>query len=318
VTNMERGRMTTTSDLALAADAGFLECHAAPGAFIAETCREACSLLREALEGGDIDRIAAIRLQAEAVRAYSAQNRQLPEGALLAATELARRAERCLGVAIRRGQEAGAIRGRHQGRVAGIGLPSPTDFARLTELSPGGGQPGIYALTDGITDEAFEAAIKEAQAEGNLSRASVARKAAAHAAGAPLAADWIPGSADRYGEGPAQRRRLIAKWAAEGHSSRQMAGLLGMGDEGVRRIARAEGIDIPADEVTARSVHLDSNRIVRETVHSLEGLVMGIGLADVASLDPAETAEWAASLATSIRALSRFTRKLKETTHGRA
>ena len=55
-----------------------------------------------------------------------------------------------------------------------------------------------------------------------------------------------------------------------------------------------------------------SSRIVRETVHALEGLVMGVELADPGGLDPAEAAEWAASMARSIRLLSKFVRQMKE------
>jgi len=315
--NVEEVRMTT--DLALAADAGFLGRCGDPGAFIARACEQGRAQLREALEAGDIDRIAGIRSQAEAVRDRSAQ---FGEDSLLAATELARRAERGIGVAIRQGQEEGTIRGPHGGkRTLQDGgtepLRSARDFGSAGELRAGRDHSaGIYALTDGVTDDDFEAALAEARAEGDLSRANVARKARSRAAmRADPSDDWVPGPSDRFGEAPAQRRRLIRKWAAEGHSSRQIAGLLGMGGEGVRRIARAEGIDIAADKVTGNSLHLNSNRIVRETVHSLEGLAMGIELADAADLDPAEAAEWAASLTTSIRALSRFTRKMKETTH---
>jgi hypothetical protein len=302
--------------LALAADAGFIERVADPGAFIIRACEQARARLREALESGEIDRVAEVRSEAEAARAYAARSR-LEKDAQLAVAELVRRAERGIGLAIRQGQEEGTIRGRHNGRRAGIGLlRSPADFASLTELSPGGGQPGIYALTDGIPDEAFEAAVTEARAEGNLSRANVARKANAHAAG--LGGDWVPEAGNHHGEAPAQRRRLIRTWASKGYSSRQIAGLLGMGGEGVRRIARAEGVDISADIAVAGSRHLDSARIVRETVHSLEGLVMGIELAGTTDLDPAEAAEWAASLTTSVRALNRFARKLRRRPSERA
>jgi hypothetical protein len=43
---------------------------------------------------------------------------------------------------------------------------------------------------------------------------------------------------------------------------------------------------------------------------------MGVQLADPAGLDPAQTAEWAASLARSIRVLARFARQLKEVSNG--
>ena len=294
------------------------------GAFVVRAFEQAKALLREALENGEIDQVAEIRSQAEALRSRAA--REGPgKDALLAATELVRRAERCLGAAIRQGQEAGTVRGPHDGKLtrrpgSTEPLRSPREFATMHELSGGqGGQPGIYNLTDGVTDDDFEAALKEAAAEGNLSRANVARKARAHAeeAGGP-GGDWIPEPGDRYGEGPAQRRRLIRRWAAEGYSSRQMADLLGMGAEGVRKIARDCGTVIAADKVAGNSLHLDSNRIVRETVHSLEGLAMGIGLADAAGLDPEQAAEWAASLTSSTRVLSRFARKLKETARERS
>jgi hypothetical protein len=51
---------------------------------------------------------------------------------------------------------------------------------------------------------------------------------------------------------------------------------------------------------------------VRETIYALEGLAMGVELADVARLDPAEAAEWTASMTRSLRVLSRFLRELKE------
>jgi hypothetical protein len=316
--------VSMATGLAQAADTGFLDRCGDPGAFIVRACEQATAHLRKALENGDIDQVAEIRSQAETVlRACSPQER-LGKDTRLAATEFLRRAERALGLAIRQGQAAGTIRGPHNGRE----LPKPGtapmrqvgEFATVHELTGGSrrddSQVGIYDLVDGVRDEDFEAALKEARDEGNLFRSNVVRKARARgAATADPGDDWIPGARDRYGDAPLQRRRLIRKWAAGGHSSSQMGALLGMGAEGVRRVARGAGIAIPADMAVAGSRHLDSARIVRETVHSLEGLVMGIELADAAGLDPAEAVEWAASLTSSIRVLSRFARKLKETAH---
>ena len=56
----------------------------------------------------EIERIAEIKSQAEAVRVYSTQ-KQLGKDAQLAAAEIVRRAERGIGVAIRRGQQTGEI-----------------------------------------------------------------------------------------------------------------------------------------------------------------------------------------------------------------
>ena len=95
-------------------------------------------------------------------------------------------------------------------------------------------------------------------------------------------------------------------------SSGQIGERLGIGDDQVRQVAREHGIDIRADAVLGRARRPDSNRIVRETVHALEGLAMGVELADPAGLDPAEAAEWAASMTRSIRLLSKFLRQMKE------
>jgi hypothetical protein len=109
------------------------------------------------------------------------------------------------------------------------------------------------------------------------------------------------------------RRKLIGEFAASGMSSRQIGERLGIGDDRVRQVAREHGIDIRADAVLGRTRRLDSSRIVRETTHALEGLAMGVELADPAGLDPGEAGEWAASMTRSIRALSKFIRQMKET-----
>lgn len=313
----------TTTDLALAADAGFLGRCDDPGAFIARACEQGRTQLREALEGGDIDRIAEIRSQAEAVfRACSPQDR-LGKDARLTATGFLRRAERALGLAIRQGQAAGTIRGRHNGRQ----LPRPgmapirpvTEFATMHDLAGSGkregSQVGIYALTDGISDEDFEAALAGARAEGNLFRSNVARKARARADGG-LGRDgdgeWIPAPDDHGPGAPAQRRKLIGIWAGQGFTSHQVGERLGILDDTVRRLARDGGVTIAADAAVHRTRRHDSTRIARETVHALEGLAMGTELVNPGDVNPAEAKDWAASLTESLRALNRFTRKIKE------
>lgn len=111
--------------------------------------------------------------------------------------EFCRRAERGLGVAIREGQANGTIetrsdvarrgtmvRERNQGRISDDDLnhfmnevdtkQKLADLVDTQELSNNG--CGIYQMTDNVTDEQFDQAIAEAKAEGNLSRANVARK----------------------------------------------------------------------------------------------------------------------------------------------
>lgn len=97
------------------------------------------------------------------------------------AVEAVRRAEWALGRAIRKGQEEGTVatQGHAHGKpVQGTGLPAPSDFASDLELydRPSQGKAGILSIGEASPGD-FDAAIDAAKAEGNLSRANVARKA---------------------------------------------------------------------------------------------------------------------------------------------
>ena len=317
------------TELALAADPAMVERAADPGEFVVAACERAKAWLREALEHGEIGQIAEARSQAEAVRVYTMQ-RQLGRDAQLAAAEIVRRAERGIGVAIRRGQAAGEIRGRggHGPCGAGNGAentisrPGPADYASITELRGNGA--GIYHLTDGVSDEEFERALAAAKAEENLTRANVVRKireqreaGPGQAAAGEQPAPAAPGEGRAAGraEVPAEgRAELIGELAGHGMTSRQIGDRLGIKDTRVRAIARQHGITIRADAVVGRARRLDSTRIARQAVHALEGLAMSVELADLAEIDPAEAAGWPASLAASLRVLTRFARQLKEVT----
>jgi hypothetical protein len=310
-----------TAELALAADGGAIERFADPAGFVVQACQRAKAWLFAALEHGEIDQIAEIKSQAEAVRVYTTQ-KQLGKDAQLAAAEIVRRAERGIGVAIRRGQQTGEIAkrgdrgsrgaagiyGGNPGARRGEHLGSPGSFFRHDDE-----RADAYAMTDGVSDADFEDAIGEAKAEGNLSRANVVRKVRQRR-GEPTAPDTqVLDAADKSAEAAARRRDLIGEFAASGMSSWQIGERLGLGDDRVRQIAREHGIDIRADAVLGRTRRPDSNRIVRETSHALEGLAMGVELADPAGLDAAEAAEWATSMTRSIRHLSKFVRQMKET-----
>jgi hypothetical protein len=309
-----------TADLVLAAGPGAAERAGDRVALVVAACERAGALLREALAAGEIERIAEVRSQAEAVRVYTRQ-KQLGSEAELAAAEIVRRAERGIGVAIRRAQQQGRIakRGDRGGRGApGVygGNPGNTRGDHLGSASRFFNHPSeracAYAMADGASDGEFEDALAAARAEGNLSRANVVRKLgqSGHPAtgrDVPVAAPAGESAADA-----ADRRELIAGHAARGMSSPQIAGRLGISDQQVRQIARAHGITIAADLVTGRIRRHDPDRIVRETVHALEGLAMSVQLADPAGLDPGQTGEWVASLSRSLRVLARFARQLKK------
>jgi hypothetical protein len=309
-----------TADLAVAADPQVMERSADPAAFVVQACERAKAWLTEALEHGEIDQIAEVKSQAEAVRVYTAQ-KQLGQDAQLAAAEIVRRAERGIGVAIRRGQEVGqfakrgdrggrgapGVRGGHPGDARGDHLDSPAGFFRN-----GKERADAYAMTDGVTDGDFEDALGRAKSDRDLSRANVVRKIRQRRGTPPAPGHQVPDPADTSPEAAACRAELIGELAAHGLSSAQIGERLGIGEDRVRRAAREHGITIRADAVLGRTRRPDSTRIVRETTHALEGLAMSIELADPAQLDPAQAAEWTASMTQSIRALSTFIRQIKE------
>ncbi|ACI12660.1 hypothetical protein SEA_SPIKELEE_53 [Mycobacterium phage Spikelee] len=159
--------------------------------------------LLAAIAAHDLPQIVEWKKKASAIETIAKQVRMGKEFQLDAA-EFVRRAERGLGVAIREGQERGEIGSKtnglnntgprqsyeRNGKVVNIddsqdqnfvSAPSPRDFASRAELFGSRGDEGIYAMTDGVSDEQFEEAITEAREEGNLSRANVARKAKAKA-----------------------------------------------------------------------------------------------------------------------------------------
>jgi hypothetical protein len=104
------------------------------------------------------------------------------------AAEAVRRAEWALGRAIRKGQAEGEIATREDSlRPGGLVVDHPdnekprpvTDFATRGELYGSQRATGILDLADAFPDpRQLDAAIAAAKAEGNLSRANVARKAA--------------------------------------------------------------------------------------------------------------------------------------------
>ncbi len=155
--------------------------------------------LRVAIAAQDLHRIVEWKAKAVAVQEVARQL-QLGKDMQLDATEFVRRAERGLGVAIREGQAQGVVETIDEARIrAGKARhsapgsqplaekPRPIDYAKPSDLSGSGAGPGIYDLTDEVSDEVFEEAIAEAREEVNLSRANVARKAKSKAKPQPKA-----------------------------------------------------------------------------------------------------------------------------------
>ena len=169
-------------------------------------------------------------------------------------------------------------------------------------------------MADGVSDDDFEDALEQAKSDRDLSRANVVRTIRHRSGHPPAPGRQVPDPADRSPEAAALRLGMIGEFAAHGLSSGQIGERLGISGDRVRQVAREHGIELRADAVLGRARPPDPGRIVRQTVHALEGLAMGVEFADPAGLDPAEAADWAASMTRSIRALNKFLRQMKAVT----
>lgn len=280
-----------------------------PAERMIEVCTRAKEWLSLALDSNDIEQIAEVKSQAEALRVYAIQ-KQIGKDAELSAQELVRRAERGIGVAIRLGQERGEIETQQEARTRAVRVrevnqgrgdqiddvdlipkPKPTDFADKDELSN-----GIYFVTDDVPEEMFDEAIEEAKKEKNLSRANVVRK---------VKAKKVP--VDQP-----DRLTQISEMAAEGHNSRQIAKEVGVSDEYVRKLAREYDIEITADKLTGRRRRIDPNRIVNQLVLDVAAATSGLDLVEFPALNGDDLEEWASSLSESLRTLDKFARRLKK------
>jgi hypothetical protein len=303
----------STSLVPLPAEPSELDACADAGKSVELALERAKEWLAQALDKGDIDGIVELKSQAEAIRTYTAQ-KQLGKDAELAAAEIVRRAERGIGVAIRKGQEAERIRRRGQksetynrwngNRVHGRDheLQAPTDFLPPDELAR-----GVYPVVDGVSDDEFEEAIEEAKEEGNLSRANVVRKVrtSKRSEGAKTKAEETSSSW--------QRVKKAREMAEAGYTSRQIGQALGIKD--MANFRARHRLEVPADAVVGKTRHIDSNRIVSEIVLSLEASRMSLDLVEMDQLDQSQVEHWTTSLSTSIRSLNRLHKQLKEMVH---
>jgi hypothetical protein len=284
---------------------------------------EARSWLAHAVEATEPKRISEFKAFVATI-AESARQLKLAKGIQLDAEEMVRRAERGKGLAIRRAQEAGEIFGPNEGgglregeyvrirhgreetvRVTQPALRDPNRGSPKEFFAHGTDWNLTYAVTDGVSNEQFEASLAEAKAEQNLSRANVVRKVRTR-----VAADQFAESADlSTREGRAKR---VADLAAQNYSSRQIADLMHIHFDTVRVFAREYGIEVPADRAIGKTRRHDPNRIVEETVHALDGLRMGLELVDFTGLDRSKIPHWSSSLRTSLRSLNRFLKELDQ------
>lgn len=280
----------------LADDPAALDRLADPGAYVIAACEHAKTWLAYALEHGEIDKLVELKSQAEAIRVYTAA-KQYGRDAELSAAEIVRRAERGIGLAIKKAQGSGEVRRQGQSRAKNIvdqKLVSPTEFYNNAQE---GHEIRVQASA---SDDQFDEAIAEAKAEENLSRANVVRKVQGVPSPAPQ-----NGRTDRSRVAVTEREHGVRKMAGEGYTSVQIAESLGIGDEAVVRIAARLGVDIPANAAMGRTRNrkYDADRIVSTIVHDLEGARISIKLVDYTTLDRDQIPTWIDSLTESVKAV---------------
>lgn len=251
------------------------------------------------------EQIAAAKAEI-ATAAEATKQLRLSKEIQLDAQEMVRRAEYALGKAIRAGQERGevetrasaaaSLRARERGDIT-PSVPSATDIEPDFYSNSSKGS-AIAQLSDGVEPEEFEEALTEAKSEGNASRANVVRK--------------IKDIKDGGPETRKQRADKIAELAAQGLTSRQMADQVGVSEISVRQIARDNGVDIPADRVTAKRHRLNAAHVLDNVTDAIEAAAYSLRQIDLSELGPEESRTAVDSLTSSMKSLTKEVKKIKE------
>lgn len=284
-------------------------------AMVRRALTESHEWLRVAMQTTDPEPLVELRCWADAL-ATAVRKRRLGGSIELDCAEILRWAERGVGVVVRAGQSAGQIRthldggGVHEPGLRGSRSPTEIERATAAKASPSlfftnkQQLTETYLMTDDVSDDRFDLAIARCKAEGNLSRANVIRKVRAGVESAPVVAPVTDRSPQR------QKAVVIAEYAGQGYTSRQIAVEMNLTEETIRLIAKRFDVDIPADAVVSKTRRIDSNRVVAETVDVLEGLALSASLINISELDPDEIEHWSDSLRKSLRPLNRLVSQL--------
>jgi len=112
------------------------------------------------------------------------------------------------------------------------------------------------------------------------------------------------------------RAEQIQALAETGHAARQIAGELGISLSSVRAVAKDFGITLP-DAHIGKTRHHDSRRIIETTVHTLEGLALGLSvISDYTDATQDECRAWVKSLDASIATIRKLRKQLAEISNG--
>jgi hypothetical protein len=258
------------------------------------------------------------------VKMTKRQDLHLPREMRVDAQEITRRAERAIGVMIQNGQNDGTMmtprevktwaakRGvtvrDHGPQPPASRKPIPSDYLHNDILQGTGSTFGIRALVRDVTDEMFETALTEGRQNRNLSRSYVARVL--------LDIAPKPPGVTVLGKNKAStefRERRVRQLAEERNTAEQIAEIMGLSVEGVRRIAKRIDVQTVDTVIGKGRSKIDHDRLLREAVTTLEGTVLALDMLDLTRVeDLTEIESRATSLGESIRAFTRVHKKLKE------
>lgn len=291
--NVETGELTPVDQSSAMSVIGYLE--------------NARTWLATAVEETGPEQIAMAKAQI-ATAAEATKQLNLSKEIQLDAQEMVRRAEYALDRSIRSARANGEMANptgpkssyMRSGKLVNVDRDHEPTGISARDLFGGNAEARSDAYQMGAAEpEDFDEAIEEAKSEGNLSRANVVRKVK-QKAGPPTTRD--------------SRADLIEDLAAQGYSSRQMPGKVGVAEGTIRQIARDHNIEIPADRSVGNTRRINSTQVVINTATALEGLVAGVELVDFDALNIVEVRQWATSLTESMRTLNRFVKQIKEMT----
>lgn len=127
----------------------------------------------------------------------------------------------------------------------------------------------------------------------------------------------VPDVLDRSPKASAERAEKARQMAAQGHTSKQIAAGLGLGESGISHFLKRHSIEVPADAFAARSPRIDSNRVIEATVDQVRGISTGLNLVDWSALEIDKFPEWIASLKAARRALYTLIDNLEKETKNR-
>ena len=258
---------------------------------------QAAAWLVEVQRRDDLDAAEAAMAHAQMATIAEATRRLgMDKENLINAEENVRRSEFVKARAIRRGQAEGTI--ATKGERLNRGLPD--EKTSVSDYFPGGStQVEILGIADEASPDEFDAALAEAKAEGNLSRANVARKIR----NAPAAVIYFT-----------QRVDEVREFADKGASLQQAAKHFGVTENTVSELCRANGILLAHDRVGKRR-RLNYNTVLDNTIEAIEVAAMSLRDMNPTELDKDTAAERLDSLTASITALSKAAKKIKESFH---